>query len=338
MEPGKGQANLNVSILLNELKQANKKMEDVIKTINQIASQANLLSLNSAIEAARAGEAGRGFSVVANEIKRFADQSLSTNKSSYELIHNIQKKANEVIAVRTVDVAYDTIDKIDRNLFERNCDVQAWATFDAVINSVKHPEDKQRATDATKFMKNIVDIYEVYYDMFVVDTNGTVIAAGVHQHLVGRSVANREWFTETMKRNDVVVTDMYYSEMMQGHAMNYSCPVRDEKGNILGVFTTRFNWEFIYDIIDTVKIDERSELYVINKHGKVIASKNRNEVLTKDLSNLEAVKKIKSGDTVGYTIETEYGKGEVIYAYCLTKGYNAYKGLGWSVIVGEVID
>ncbi len=332
------QGNLNVSLLLGELKQANKQMEEVIKKINQVASQANLLALNSAIEAARAGEAGRGFAVVANEIKRFADQSLATNKESYALIHNIQKKANEVIAVRTVDVAFDTIDKIDRNLFERNCDVQAWATFDAVIDCLKKPDCPDCAAQATKFMKNIVDIYEVYYDMFAVDIEGKVIATGTNHHLVGRNVADRDWFIETIKRNDVYVNDMYFSKMMDGYAMNYSCPVRDENGKIIGVFTTRFNWKFIYDIIDSVKIDAQSDLYVINRHGVVIASRDRSGILSKDLSDLKAVKNLKAGEKMGYTIEKEVGKGEKIYAYCLTKGYNAYRGMGWSVIVGEAID
>ncbi|OLN31155.1 hypothetical protein DSOL_2765 [Desulfosporosinus metallidurans] len=89
---------IDTSILLSELKDANQEMGQVIESIRQIAQHTNLLSLNSAIEAARAGEAGRGFSVV----------------------------ADEVMAVRTADVAYDIIDKIDRNLFERNCDAQAW--------------------------------------------------------------------------------------------------------------------------------------------------------------------------------------------------------------------
>lgn len=332
------QSNLNVSVLLNELKQANQQMEEVIKRFNQIASQANLLALNSAIEAARAGEAGRGFSVVANEIKRFADQSLTTNKESYNIVHNIQQKANEVIAVRTVDVAFDTIDKIDRNLFERNCDVQAWATFDAVIECLKKPDCPDCAAQATKFMKNIVEIYEVYYDMFVVDLAGNVIATGANKHLVGQNVADRDWFVETTKNNRVYINDMYYSKMMNGYAMNYSCPVRDEKGKVIGVFTTRFNWKYIYDIIDSVKVDEKTELYVINSQGVVIASRDRSGILSKDLSHLQAVKNIKSGDTIGYTIEKDSGNDEKIYAYCLTKGYNAYRGMGWSVIVGELIN
>ncbi|OEH86658.1 chemotaxis protein [Desulfuribacillus stibiiarsenatis] len=330
--------NLNVSVLLNELKQANKQMEDVIKTINQIASQANLLALNSAIEAARAGEAGRGFSVVANEIKKFADQSLSTNKKSYEQIQNIQKKANEVIAVRTVDVAFDTIDKIDRNLFERNCDVQAWATFDAIKNCVQDPNNKEKASEASKFMKNIVDIYEVYYDMFAVDKSGKIIAAGVNTHLIGRDVSEREWFKETIRKNDVHVNDMYYSDMMNGHAMNYSCPIRDDQGETIGVFTTRFNWNFIYDIVDSVKVDSQSDIYLINSDGIVIASRDRSGILSQDLSRLQAVQSLKSGKKMGYTIENEFGNGQRIYAYCRTKGYNSYKGLAWSVIVGEVID
>jgi hypothetical protein len=327
---------LNVSVLLNELKQANKQMKSVVQTIDQVASQANLLSLNSAIEAARAGEAGRGFSVVANEIKRFSLQSKQANDKSYELINNIQQKANEVIAVRTADVAYDTIDKIDRNLFERNCDVQAWATFKE-IKSCLLENDRTSQINATRFMKQIVDIYEVYYDMFVVNRAGVVIASSVNQKLVGEDMSNRTWFKETMDTNNVYVSDMYFSKAMNGYTVAYSCPVRDDKGSILGVFTTRFNWSFIYDIIDSVKISSQSDLFVINNQGVVIGSRNRNEILQKNLTSLTAVKKLMAGEEYGYTIEKEFGK-EKIFAFCRTKGYNAYKGKEWSVIVSECID
>lgn len=324
--------NLNVSTLMNELKYQNKEMQTVMQKLQKISLQSKILALNSGIEAARAGEAGRGFSVVAKEINKFAAASMDASKESEEIINSIQQKANEIIAVRTVDIAFDTIDKIDRNLFERNCDVQAWATFDAVKNAVLDPtaETKQAAQ---ALLKNIYEIYEVYFELLVVDLNGSILVTAKNQSEVGKSMADREWFKETVANNDVYVTDMYYSEVVQGYTMGYSCPIRDQSGNVIGVLSTRFNWDFIYDIIDNVKIDERSNLYLINKEGIVIASKDRENILSKNLNNMKAVNQIISGaDTRGYVIENNQ-----ICAYCLTEGYNAYKGKGWSVIVVESI-
>ena len=324
--------NLNVSTLMNELKFENREMQNVMQKLQKISMQSKILALNSGIEAARAGEAGRGFSVVAEEINKFAAASMDASKESEEIIKSIQQKANEIIAVRTVDIAYDTIDKIDRNLFERNCDVQAWATFDAVKNVIANPTLETRE-EAQALLKNIYEIYEVYFELLVVDLDGNIIVTAKNQSEVGKSMANREWFRETISNNDVYVTDMYYSEVVQGYTMGYSCPIRDEHGQVRGVFSTRFNWDFIYDIIDNVKIDESSQLYVINKEGIVIASKDRENVLSKNLSDMKAVQKVTSGaDNRGYVIENNQ-----ICAYCLTEGYNAYKGKGWSVIVIESI-
>ena len=64
----------------------------VIETINGIAKQTNMLSLNASIEAARAGAAGRGFAVVADEIRKLADQSVAAVKDIESIIKNIQNQ------------------------------------------------------------------------------------------------------------------------------------------------------------------------------------------------------------------------------------------------------
>ncbi len=324
--------NLNVSSLMSDLKEDNLKMQEVMKKIKDISIKSNILALNSGIEAARAGEVGRGFSVVAKEIKKFAVESLDASNQSEKIIHSIQQKANEIMAVRTVDIAYDTIDKIDRNLFERNCDVQAWATFNAIKNCLIHPSDESQKT-AQAFLQNIYEIYEVYFDLYVVDLNGEIIAAAQNRSQIGRNMSNREWFQEVTRTGSVHVTDMYYSSTAGGYTMAYSSPVKNQQGEVIGILTTRFNWEFIYDIISRVKIDKKTELYIINSDGVIIASKNQEGILSKELTHLKSVRQVLSGtEKRGYVME----KGQ-IQAFCLTEGYNSYKGKGWSAIVIETI-
>lgn len=74
---------------ISDVQKRSSEIEGFIDTINSIARQTNLLSLNASIEAARAGENGRGFAIVAQEIRKLADESMQAGKNIKEIVGKI---------------------------------------------------------------------------------------------------------------------------------------------------------------------------------------------------------------------------------------------------------
>lgn len=78
-----------------------KQITDIIKFVNEVAQQTNILGLNASIEAARAGASGRGFNVVASEIRRLADSSASSAKNIHYELTSISRNLEQLAAMNS---------------------------------------------------------------------------------------------------------------------------------------------------------------------------------------------------------------------------------------------
>jgi len=101
------------NLRIRDLSQAADKIGDVVKLITAIAEQTNLLALNATIEAARAGEAGRGFAVVASEVKQLAAQTAKATDEISDQINNMQTATSDsVTAIKEIGGTIDRISDI----------------------------------------------------------------------------------------------------------------------------------------------------------------------------------------------------------------------------------
>jgi len=94
-------SSVEVSDVIADLDKSSRRIGDIVQLITGIAEQTNLLALNAAIEAARAGEAGRGFNIVAEEIRKLAESSSNAAREIITLVRENRSKTE--IAVKTVE-------------------------------------------------------------------------------------------------------------------------------------------------------------------------------------------------------------------------------------------
>ena len=133
---------------IEQITESSRETSKIIKTIEEIAFQTNLLSLNAAVEAARAGESGRGFSVVAEEVRSLARRSAESAKTTTELLNQARERAEHGVGVS--DEARQLLEK----LRESNDKASALIS-DIATNS------KEQAQGITQLTQAVTDIDQV---------------------------------------------------------------------------------------------------------------------------------------------------------------------------------
>jgi methyl-accepting chemotaxis protein len=115
---------------MEQLEEETQQVGSVLTVIRSIAEQTNLLALNAAIEAARAGEQGRGFAVVADEVRNLAQKTAASTAEIQNIIQRLQNSANSVLSVMTANG-----EKAQTSI-ERS--VQATQILEAIAGAVGH--------------------------------------------------------------------------------------------------------------------------------------------------------------------------------------------------------
>lgn len=151
-----------VEKVLSDFKSQFNNMKDEAKTIEGITNQTNLLSLNASIEAARAGDAGKGFSVVADEIRKLSLGTQSSSKSIFEALQHLEYTSNKMtesitMILEIINQTLDKVKKVDISVGKITLDTAQMGDNIQVINTAMQEVEMSN----TKLVDNMQDVSSI---------------------------------------------------------------------------------------------------------------------------------------------------------------------------------
>jgi twitching motility protein PilJ len=144
---------------VKRLAESSQQISQIVSVISQIASRTNLLALNASIEAARAGESGKGFAIVADEVRQLADRSAKALKEIEQIVLQIQSETGSVMAAmeqgtQQVIAGTKLAEEAKRSLDDI---IQVSSRIDALVRSITTDTIEQRETSkaVTEVMQSV---------------------------------------------------------------------------------------------------------------------------------------------------------------------------------------
>lgn len=150
------------SNVINALEDHTAKIESILDVIGGISEQTNLLALNAAIEAARAGEQGRGFAVVADEVRQLAQRSAESTQQIQEMIHELQSRSKVAVDVMNAsrNKAETTVSKASEAGQSFHTIAESMQQISSLNAQIMNAADEQSSV-ADEMSRNLVSISNV---------------------------------------------------------------------------------------------------------------------------------------------------------------------------------